>query len=113
MDIITLVTTSLSLASPFINKIGEGTARKIGEDVWNLIKKPFSKKGQDIEKLNEDEINSQLKQILSEDLDFKKELEDFITNAQSQLSSANQNIQNNGNIEKQVNIGSNIGNISL
>lgn len=113
MEIITLVTTALSLASPFINKIGEGTARKVGEDIWNLIKQPFTKKGQDIEKLDESQINLQLTQILSEDSDFKKELEDFITNAQSQLSTVSQNIQNNGNIEKQVNIGNNIGNINL
>lgn len=55
----------------------------------------------------------ELTQILSEDAEFKKELEDFVTNAQTQLSQVNQNIQNNGTIEKQVNIGSNIGNISL
>ncbi|MCC3217167.1 hypothetical protein LIV57_18010 [Chryseobacterium sp. X308] len=113
MEIITLTAMALSLASPFINKIGEGTARKIGEDIWNLMKKPFSKKGKNIEKLNEDEISSQLKQILSEDPNFKKELEDFIINAQSQLSTVSQNIQNNGSIEKQVNIGNNIGNIHL
>ena len=59
-----------------------------------------------------DEINSELTQILTEDFNFKKELEEFITNAQK-VDAINQNIQNNGNIEKQVNIGSNVGNISL
>lgn len=113
MEIITLVTTALTLAKPFLEKIGEGTSRKIGEDLWNLIKKPLSKKGKDIDKLSEDELNIELTQILSEDPDFKKELGEFITNAQSKIDAVNQNIQNNGNIEKQVNIGSNIGNINL
>ncbi|WP_294333735.1 hypothetical protein [uncultured Chryseobacterium sp.] len=113
MEITLLITTALTLAKPFLEKVGEGTSRKIGEDIWNLMKKPFSKKGQDIDKLNENGIKSELTQILSEDSKFKKELEDFITKAQSQLSTVNQNIQNNGTIEKQVNVGSNIGNISL
>lgn len=113
MEIITLATTALTLAKPFLEKIGEGTSRKIGEDIWNLIKKPFLKKGKDADKLSGVELDVELTQILSEDAEFKKELEDFVTNAQSQLSQVNQNIQNNGTIEKQVNIGSNIGNISL
>lgn len=113
METITLVTTALALAKPFLEKIGEGTSRKIGEDIWNLLKKPFLKKGKEIDQLNEEELNSELTKILSEDFDFKKELEDFVTNAKSQLSTVNQNIQNNGSIEKQVNVGSNIGNISL
>jgi hypothetical protein len=112
METITLVTTAFTLAKPFLEKIGEGTSRKIGEDIWNLIKKPFTKKGKDINGLSMDEINSELTQILTEDFNFKKELEEFITNAQK-VDAINQNIQNNGNIEKQVNIGSNVGNISL
>ena len=112
METITLVTTAFTLAKPFLEKIGEGTSRKIGEDIWNLIKKPFTKKGKDINGLSMDEINSELTQILTEDFNFKKELEEFITNAQK-VDAINQNIQNNGNIENQVNIGSNVGNISL
>ena len=112
METITLVTTAFTLAKPFLEKIGEGTSRKIGEDIWNLIKKPFTKRGKDINGLSMDEINSELTQILTEDFNFKKELEEFITNAQK-VDAINQNIQNNGNIEKQVNIGSNVGNISL
>ena len=113
METVLLITTTLTLAKPFLEKIGEGTSRKIGEDIWNLLKKPFSKKGKDIDQLSEDQINSELLKILSEDSDFKKELEDFINIAKSQLSAVNQNIQNNGSIDKQVNIGSNVGNISL
>ena len=113
METLTLVTAALTLAKPFLEKIGEGTSRKIGEDIWNLLKKPFSKKGKDIDQLSEDEVNSELLKILLEDSDFKKELEDFINSAKSQLSTVNQNIQNNGSIDKQVNIGSNVGNISL
>jgi len=113
METITLITTALALAKPFLEKIGEGTSRKIGEDIWNLIKKPFLTKGKDIEQLNGEELKIELAHTLAEDPNFKKELEEFITNAQSKIDAINQNIQNNGNIEKQVNIGSNVGNISL
>ena len=44
MEILTLATTALTLAKPFLEKIGEGTSRKIGEDIWNLIKKQFQRK---------------------------------------------------------------------
>lgn len=113
METALLITTALTLAKPFLEKIGEGTSRKIGEDIWNLMKKPFSKKGKDIDTLSEKELDIELTNILSEDVDFKKELEEFITNAQLKIDAVNQNIQNNGSIEKQVNIGSNVGNISL
>lgn len=113
MDILTLATTALSIASPFLTKIGEGTSRKIGEDIWNLIKKPFGEKGNELDKKNSEEIKDELITLLNENQDFKNELENFVNNAQIELGHISQNIQNNGSIEKQVNIGSNIGNINL
>lgn len=113
MEILTLATTALTLAKPFLEKIGEGTSRKIGEDIWNLIKKPFQRKEKEIDKLSIQEIEEELVEILKEDTPFKEELESFVINAQSQIDSVTQNIQNIGKIDKQVNIGSNIGNISL
>lgn len=113
METSLLITTVLTLTKPFLEKIGEGTSRKIGEDIWNLIKEPFSKKGKDVDKLTEDDLEMELTQILSEDPDFKKELEELITNAKAKINTVNQNVQNNGSIEKQVNIGSNVGNITL
>lgn len=113
MDILTLATTALSLASPFLTKIGEGTSRKIGEDIWNLIKKPFGEKGHEIDAKNSAEVKNELVDMLNKNPDFKNELENLVNNAQVELGTINQNIQNNSSIEKQVNIGSNIGNITL
>lgn len=113
MDIVTLASTAITLATPFLQKIGEGTSRKIGEDIWNLIKKPFSKKEKDVDSLTPDEIKTELVNILNEDSSFKNELEKLVQKSQSQLNSVSQNIQNNGNIEKQVNVGNNIGDINL
>lgn len=113
MDIITLATTALTLASPYIEKIGEGTARKIGEDIWNLLKKPFINKNKEIEKMNKEEIQSTLVEILNDDKNFKNELEKYVVQAQSKIDNFNQTITNNGNIEKQVNIGNVKGNILL
>ena len=113
MDIITLATTALTLASPYIEKIGEGTARKIGEDIWNLLKKPFSNKNKEIENMKKEEIQSTLVEVLIEDENFKNELEKYVVQAQIKIDNLNQTITNNGNIEKQVNIGNVNGNISL
>ena len=44
MESTSLVTTALSLAIPFLTKTGEKIAENIGESIWNLLKKPFSKK---------------------------------------------------------------------
>lgn len=113
MDIITLATTALTLASPYIEKIGEGTARKIGEDIWNLLKKPFINKNKEIENMSKEEIQSTLVEVLNEDENFKNELEKYVVQAQTKIDNLNQTITNNGNIEKQVNIGNVNGNISL
>ncbi|MFK7059208.1 hypothetical protein V3Q90_03595 [Flavobacterium oreochromis] len=113
MDIITLATTALTLASPYIKKVGEGTAKKIGEDIWNLMKKPFENKNKEIEKMEKEEIHLTLIEVLNEDLNFKNELEKYIVQAQTKIDNLNQTITNNGSIEKQVNIGNVNGNISL
>lgn len=113
MEIITLATTALTLASPFIEKIGEGSAKKIGEDIWNLLKTPFVKKGKNIETMNKEDIQSTLIEVLNEDLDLKNDLEKIIVNAQTKIDTLNQTINNNGSIEKQVNIGNVNGNVTL
>lgn len=112
MDIAILAQTALTLAAPFLNKIGEGTSRKIGEDVWSLIKKPFNAQGKELAETTEHIVlKADLEQMLGNDESFKKELEEFVTNAQS--SSVQQTIQNNAAIEKQVNITSNSGNLNF
>lgn len=113
MEILTLATTALALVNPFLQKIGEGTSRKIGEDIWNLIKKPFDTKQKNIEELNPEDLKNELIEILKTDGTFKKELEEFILNVQPTTESVTQNINNNAVVEKQANIGNNIGNISL
>lgn len=113
MDIITLATTALTLASPYLEKIGEGTAVKVGEDIWNLLKKPFSSKEKDIDTMNKEDVRTTLIEVLNEDAKFKDKLEKYIVEAQFKIDNLNQNITNNGNVEKQVNIGNVNGNISL
>ena len=117
MEIITLATTALALAQPFLNKIGEGVSRKVGEDIWNLIKKPFIKdKEIDETKLLENQIafKNDLVIKLNEDLSFQNELIALVEKSKKELANyTQQNINNNGNIEKQVNIGNITGNLNL
>ncbi len=117
MDIVTLATTALALAQPFLNKIGEGVSRKVGEDIWNLVKKPFTKDKEVNEtKLleNPEAFKQELIAKLNEDLSFQNELLSLVEKSQKELSNyTQQNINNNGNIEKQVNVGNITGNINL
>ncbi|MBZ9629800.1 hypothetical protein LB465_03330 [Salegentibacter sp. LM13S] len=117
MEPITIITTALSLASPYLAKTGEKVAEKIGEDVWNLLKKPFSKERKE-ELFTECPNEKQLKKIEEELLlkvqnneTFKNELLETITQAEINLNQ--QNINNQGKVEKQVNIQSNTGDIKF
>jgi hypothetical protein len=115
MDIITLATTALALTQPFLNKISEGVSRKVGEDIWDLIKRPFIKDVDESKLIeNQEDFKTELVTKLNEDLDFKNELFTLIEKSKKELSNyTQQNIYNNGNIEKQVNTGNITGNINL
>ena len=120
MEPITLITTAIALATPYLLKTGEKIAEGIGEDIWKLIKKPFTKdKGSDfsidINNPHEKEkLFGLLKDKLDNDIEFKKELETAIEKGQKELEVYyQQNISNNGQIEKQINIQSNTGNIQM
>lgn len=120
MEPITLITAAISLATPFLIKTGEKIAENIGEDIWNLLKKPFSNKNDsvlsiDIQKETEKEklIDSLLDKINS-DNNFKIELERAVNKAQKDLNAHyQQNINNNGAIEKQINIQNLTGDINF
>ena len=120
MEIITLATAALSLATPFLVKAGEKIAENVGEGIWNLIKKPFTKKEQneleaDIQKnTDKEKIIETIIAKLNSDQQFKADLENAVNQAQNELNAYyQQNITNNGNIEKQVNIQNVTGNITL
>jgi len=118
MDILTLAATAYVLSKPFLEKTGEGVARKVGEDIWNLIKKPFIKKGTDnIEEVaisDQETFTKDLEQQLQQDETFAKELIDLVSHSQNLLSgNFQQNIISNGKVEKQINIQTNSGPIQM
>ena len=110
MEVTSLVLLAYSLAQPFLEKTQEGIARKIGEDIWTLMKKPFEKKGikqvdQYAQEQKED-FKKELESELNKNEAFKVELQDLIEISQ-------QNLNNYGEVEKQINIQNNSGNISM
>lgn len=115
MELITLASTAIKLAVPFFTKSGEKIASKAGEDLWTLIKKPFTKIEQ--KELIEDKTldYSALENALVEKIKvnkiYQKELENAIRAIQSNDSP--QNIQNIGTVNKQINIQNNSGNIQM
>jgi hypothetical protein len=120
MEPITLITTALALATPYLVKTGEKFAEGVGEDIWKWIKKPFTKAEEKnlITEFNLDRDSDKLKvaliEKLNEDNDFKQEFEKAVTKAQNELNAYyQQNINNNGYIEKQINIQDNKGNIQM
>ncbi len=118
MDIATLAFTAYTLAKPFLEKTGEGVARKIGEDIWTTVKKPFTKnRNDDIEELaknNESEFRLQLEKELNNNPQMAAELKEMVTQAQIMLNgNMRQNINSNDKVEKQINIQYNTGNIEM
>ncbi|CAH0336813.1 hypothetical protein FVB9288_02535 [Flavobacterium sp. CECT 9288] len=120
MEPITLITTAISLATPYLLKTGESIAEGIGEDIWKLIKKPFTKDKEtefliDVNiKEERDKLSNLLLEVISKDNIFKQELEKAVEKGQKNLNFYyQQNINNNGEIEKQINIQHNTGNIQM
>ena len=93
-----LAIAAYNLAKPFLEKTGEGIARKVGEDIWNLIKKTFHESGQsDIETLaltNESNFKTQLEQKLATDEALKTTLASMVQKAEMELS---------GNFQQNIN----------
>jgi hypothetical protein len=113
MEIFTLATSAMALAIPFLQKIGEGTSTKVGEEIWNLIKGKFSRDGKKTDGKDTEQIKVDLVDALSTDSQFREELERFVVNSQKQQNTGSQNIQNVGNVSNQVNVNNNIGDITL
>ncbi len=120
MEPITLITTALALSTPFLIKTGEKIAENIGEGIWNLIKKPFIKNKEidsNIDIKNEDEKEKLIKLLLgkiNDDISFKEDLERAVLKGKNDLNAYyQQNINNNAQIEKQVNIQNLTGNINF
>lgn len=119
MEPITLVTTALAFATPYLIKTGEAIAEKVGEDIWNVIKKPFQKDKSTTLKfdVNNPEEKEKLIESLVEAIrnnpDYKAELESAVALGEKELKGLQQNIYNEGQVEKQINIQNHTGNIQM
>jgi hypothetical protein len=115
MDIITLASTAFTYALPYLVKSGEKISENLGQEVWDFIKKPFSKEGVDMTLLeNQEEFQDELLRELKEDSDFEMRLRDLVKTVEEKLNAGTeQNVNNYGNIEKQVNVGNVSGDINL
>lgn len=119
MEPITLITTALTLASPFLLKTGESIAEKVGEDLWEVIKSPFGKKHIEIPtNINSEDEKTKLINLIEEELSnntqYKEELTAAIENGNQLLNSySQQNINNSAEVQKQINIQSNTGSIQM
>lgn len=119
MEPITLITTALTLATPFLIKSGESFAEKVGEDIWDVIKSPFVKKNVEVptkvDSINEkNELIKLIQNELKENAQYKEELENAVEKGKEQLNSySQQNINNNAEVQKQINIQTNSGSIQM
>lgn len=119
MDPISLATTAFTLISPFLTKAGEKISEKIGEDLWQIIKKPFvNEKDKNIisdlaSSDNLDHLKAEIVKKLQNDPQYLSQVKIGVENAQKEMEKYTQQINNNSPIEKQVNIGNNSGSINF
>ena len=118
MEPITLALAAYTMAKPFLAKTGEGIARKVGEDIWNLIKSPFTKSGdKNIEVAaleNFQEFQSKLEHFVKNQPDFAAELSALVEKSKATLSgNSQQNVNSFGEVGRQINIQQNSGNITM
>lgn len=119
MDPISLTTLAISMATPFLNKTGEKIVEGVGEDIWKWIKSAFCENKKDAPTAltnNEDlaQVRALLLRKIENDSEFKDHLEHLVKKGQQTLNYCNQQIvNNNGEVQKQINITNNSGNIQL
>lgn len=118
IEIATLALSAFNFAQPFLEGTANGVARKVGEDIWLLIKKPFLKNGKkDVEafaKNEQEEFKKELQKELENDPQLASELANTIESAKTVLSgNFQQNINSYDKVEKQINIQHNSGNITM
>lgn len=116
MDPLTLLTTAMTMLTPYIVKSGEKVAEEMGADLWNWLKSKFATNKQLPETVSEADQNTVQRQLMSEissNTEFAKALEAKIAEIKSGCNQYGMKIENNGTVEKQLNITNNSGNITL
>ena len=117
MDPITLITSAMTMLSPYLVKSGEKIAEETGASLWSWMKGKFSNNKQLPTSPSENDKNAIQLQIMSEiaqNAEFALSLEKKIQELkQRSCSQGFMNVENNGTVEKQVNITNNSGSISL
>lgn len=115
-----LISSAWTFLKPFLQKSGEKIAESIGEDMWKVLKKPFANREDnalinDFQKESEEErIKAVLIEKISNDESYKIEIENALSKAQKDKNAyQQQNINNNSQVEKQINIQNNTGNINF
>lgn len=117
MEPITIISTAFAIVAPFLTKTGEKIAGKMGEDVWEWIKKPFSEEEKkellsDLDKEeNVDVLKAALIKKMEADPEFKNGFTEVVNAVQG--SPSQQNIKNEKDVGKQINITNNSGNIQM
>lgn len=87
-----IATTAVGFLGPYLSKAGEAIAKKIGEDIYHVLKARFSKKPSaqealaDLEKAPSDTdfqavLRVQLKKLLLEDEAFAEQLQHLLDDA--------------------------------
>lgn len=117
MDPITLITTTMAVLTPYLVKSGEKVAEEMGASLWTWLKKKFSNNKQLPTAPSESDkstIQLQLMYDIAQNKEFALALEKKIQEIKEELySQGSMNIENNGTVEKQVNITNNSGPITL
>lgn len=117
MEPITLITSAMTMLAPYIVKSGEKIAEEIGASLWTWLKEKFFNKDQLPTSPSESDKNAIQLQLMSEiakNTEFASALEKKIQELnQKSCSQGIMNVENNGTVEKQVNITNNSGSISL
>lgn len=117
MEPITLITSAMTMLTPYLIKSGEKIAEEMGASLWSWIKGKFSNNQQLPTSPSESDKNTIELQLMSEiarNAEFALSLEKKIQELkQKSCSQGIMNIENNCTVEKQVNITNNSGSISL
>lgn len=117
MEPITLITSAMTILTPYLIKSGEKIAEEMGASLWTWLKGKFSNNELLPTSPSESDKNAIQLHIMSEvsqNKEFALALEKKIQEMkQESCNNGAMKVENNGTVEKQINITNNSGSISL
>lgn len=117
MEPLTLITSAMTMLTPYLIKSGEKIAEEMGASLWTWLQGKFSNKKllpSSPSEADKNDIQLQIMSEVAQNAEFALALEKKIQEIKQETCfQGAMKVENNGTVENQINITNNSGSISL